>query len=124
MRGKVARELRKHVNFNPDDHRAYTEHEVTVRRKIISMFENEEGKMDYNLVWRDVSAFITECVDAKRNLYQFLKRKYMNPMYEMSVTRLPSEDDLAELAYDIMNDEEIKEDVQNKNATLTESSDS
>jgi len=124
MRGKVARELRKHVNFVPSAPRSYTEHEVTVHRKILSMKEGEDGKLEADLVWRDVPAFITECVDAKRNLYRFLKRKYMNLDYEMSVTRLPSEDDLAELAYDIMKDEELKEEVQNKNTVLTESTDS
>lgn len=124
MNGRVARELRKHVKFHPNDHRAYTEHEVVVRRQILSMREGENGKLEADLVWRDVPAFITECVDAKRNLYRFLKRKYMNLDYEMSITRLPSEDDLAELAYNIVNDEEVKEEVRNKNTVLTESTDS
>lgn len=124
MRGKIARALRKEVEFNPNSKREYIEHEVTVLRKILSYDHEKKG---VRVVTRPVSAFITECTDASRAFYKYLKRKWHNPEYEMALNQLPEVDELAKLARNIMSDKEVEEDLKSKNKSLdqlTESSDS
>lgn len=111
MRNKVAKALRKEIDYDVTAKRKYTQHEVTVMRNIYS-FNPELKRME--LVLRPVSAFITECTDSGRAIYKYLKRKWNNPDLEMELNQLPSKEELMELQREIMRDTEVVEDV-NKN---------
>lgn len=117
MRGKVARELRKEVNFDPNEKREYYDMELTRVRKILSYdFEKKSA----SIVERPVSVFITECTDGARNFYKYLKRKWNNPNYEMALNQLPEVDELANLAKTIITDEEVVEDTKKTNKTIND----
>ena len=120
MRGSVARALRKEVGFNPNAKREYTVHEVTVIRPILS-YNHEEKRAE--IVKRPVSAFIEECTDGARSFYQYLKKKWVRPDYEMVLNQLPEVDELAKLAREVLSDEEVVEDLKSKNKTLDDLTD-
>lgn len=115
MNGRVARALRKELDFNPNAKREYHELEVPVMRYIWSFGEDSEGNTAPELVKRQVSAYIKECTDAKRNFYQYLKKKYYNLNYEKVLHKLPSVDDLTDIAASILRDEEIVPKKQDTN---------
>lgn len=117
MNGRIARAIRKELKFNPNDEREYVEHELTRMRQIMS-YNHEKNRVD--IVKRPVSVFITECTTGKRSIYQFMKRKYVNPDYEMALNELPSVDELAKVARDIISDKEVVEEVKEKNKTEKE----
>jgi hypothetical protein len=90
MRGKVARQLRQELNYkiNREEkkNREYHDLEVTVLRPIYS-FNSETNSLD--IVEREVSAFIRECVSGQRKIYQYLKKKWNNDEYEAKFQQLP-----------------------------------
>ena len=113
MRGSVARALRKSVGFEPDDKRDYQEIEFTVKRQIYSFLPEGDGKTTVGLVWRDVPAYLIECTSGARKIYKYLKRKWVNPSYEVQFSKLPSLADLENVANTIKEDGEFKEELKN-----------
>ena len=91
MRGKVARELRKLAKFNPNAPREYKTWEVG-RQKRILQWDHVNKKI--NIVTREVTVPIIECVSAERNFYKFFKKQFTRGNVEQRFTELPSEKEL------------------------------
>jgi len=94
MNGRVARELRKACKFNPRDKREY--HTITFTAiKHILRYDPASGEVEH--VERPVDSFTTECVTASRKVYQYMKRKYVNPNHEESFNVLPEESEIQKI---------------------------
>ena len=124
MRGKVARQLRQELNYkiNREEkkNREYHDLEVRVLRPIYS-FNSETNSLD--IVKREVSAFIRECVSGQRKIYQYLKKKWNNDEYEAKFQQLPEVDEMVDLAKQIINDDELKASSQGGNDERSDTND-
>ena len=102
MRNKVAKALRKEVEFNPNAEREYRAFTVPVMRNILQW---DTDKKKVAVVKREVDATIVECVDGARKLYNYLKRKYKNFEHEETLHHLPTDEELLELKNTIVGEE-------------------
>jgi hypothetical protein len=98
VRGKIARELRKAAEFDPNEKRAYETWELSRTGYVLSF--GEDGKVSYQE--QEVPVFIVECVSAERKLYQYFKRKYIDFGYEEQLRELPSQAEQKELTDQIL----------------------
>jgi len=113
MNGKIARALRKECNYTPSDTRNYQEIEFVVKKQIYQL-DGDKVK----LVWRDVPAFLIECTSGARKVYQYMKKKWNNPEYEVSLNKLPSLADLENIENIVTKDEDLtKEMIDSKKKT-------
>ena len=54
-------------------------------------------------VRRRVDKFNVECVSGDRKIYQYMKKKYVNPEYIMDVNKFPEENEIKALQNNIRN---------------------
>jgi len=100
MNGRVARELRKAAEFEPNAPRSYETWTFQVMGKILQF--NEFG--DTEIVDGAVDKIIVECVSSERKVYQYFKKKYMNFGYEAELNVLPNEKEKRDLRNEILTD--------------------
>ena len=96
MRQKVAKAIRKSLNYHPRNDREYKTFELETRRKPTAQYNLDTGEI--NVVMRSGTSFITECISGDRKFYKYMKRKYMNFEHEEILTPLPDDSELNEIA--------------------------
>ena len=94
MRGKVARELRKIIGFDPRQKRTYHRTYLGTSKKRILQVDTTGN---VTTVVRDVDREVIECIDGGRKVYQIMKRRFINPDYTHELVPLPSEEETNEL---------------------------
>lgn len=94
MRGKVARELRKMLNYHPKNKREYMDFTFKVPRKILQFENDGEGGFKSKVVTRVVEQLVKECVSGDRKLYKYFKKKYVNNNHEEQFNALPEQGEL------------------------------
>jgi hypothetical protein len=115
VNGKVARALRKEIDFDPNNERSYQTIELTAIKPIRQFGFNEETKEPFiKVVHRPVPVQIVECIDGARKVYQYLKRKWYNPDHEVNFQQLPEQSTLDEIEEQVLNDEDVQKLVQDK----------
>jgi hypothetical protein len=101
MRGKIAKQLRKFADFVPSEKREY--HKLLMpTEKFITQFNSITKEIKH--VKRKVESELIECVSAKRKLYKFLKKKYINNNAEATFNRLPTKEQMHELKNTVAQD--------------------
>lgn len=98
MNGKVARALRKSLQYHPASPRSYKKYSTTgtILAPVLDTNENKKYTViDFKKM--SVNRFIIECVSGDRKIYKLLKRRYLRPDYDGSLTKLLSSEEEIEL---------------------------
>jgi len=94
MRGKVARALRKALEYHPKNPREYKRYSTT--GTVIAPVLDTKENGDYTIIDfapMEVNRSIVECVSGDRKIYKLMKRRYIRPDYDSALTKLPSAED-------------------------------
>ena len=97
MNGRTARAIRKALKYevrNEERPREYHTFSLMGWGNVMQ-YNTETGEV--KTVRRRVEKFNVECVSGDRKVYQYMKKKYVNPNYVMDVNKFPEKSEIEEL---------------------------
>ena len=101
MNGRVAREIRQALSYHPRSKEKPREYHTFLVEGWTHVLQYDTVTGETKNVRRRGERENVECVSGDRKVYQYMKKKYVNPQYHTDLTKFPEKKEMDSLKDEI-----------------------